>query len=107
MRAAAQCPDAKIVLGGFSQGAQVLRKAVSRIPATIYHRILAVVSFSDSKEGQPFPGGLEDKHVSFCVQGDWVCDRRYSVFNGAHKSLFYYDHLEAAAEFIRERLRDG
>lgn len=106
MRAVAQCPDAKIVLGGFSQGAQVLRKAVHRLPATVYHRILAIVSFSDSKEGRPFPEGLEERRVSFCAQGDWVCDRKYSLLSGAHKSLFYYDYLERAVEFIRERMRD-
>ncbi|RPB02225.1 alpha/beta-hydrolase, partial [Choiromyces venosus 120613-1] len=74
MLAVEQCPQSKIVLGGFSQGAQVLRKAVERIPASISGNIVAVVSFSDAKEGKPLDGVLKDRHVSFCYDGDWVCD---------------------------------
>ncbi|PWW71860.1 Carbohydrate Esterase Family 5 protein, partial [Tuber magnatum] len=79
MLAVEQCPRSKIVLAGFSQGAQILRKAVKRIPASVTENIVAVVSFSDYKEGQLLNGVLKDRHLSFCIEGDWVCDGKNTI----------------------------
>lgn len=104
MLAVEQCPQSKIVLGGFSQGAQVLRKAVKRIPESITGNIVAVVSFSDPKEGQPLDSVLEDRHVSFCYDGDWVCDGKSTFVTGRHRSSYYYDQLGVAFDFVESRL---
>jgi len=104
MLAVEQCPQSKIVLGGFSQGAQVLRKAVKRIPSSAVGNIVAVVSFSDPNEGQPLESVLEDRHVSFCHDGDWVCDGESTFVTGRHKSAYYFPQLGAAFDFVESRL---
>jgi cutinase len=46
-RAASQCPSARIVLGGYSQGAQVTHKAAARLNSALFPRIAGIVLFGD------------------------------------------------------------
>jgi cutinase len=46
-KAASQCPSARIVWGGYSQGAQVTHKAASRLPSAYYTRIAGIMLFGD------------------------------------------------------------
>ena len=48
-KAAAQCPGADIVWGGYSQGAQVAHLAAALVPGALHARIKAVVVFGDCR----------------------------------------------------------
>jgi len=46
-RAAMQCPSARIIWGGYSQGAQVTHKAAAKLSTGLYSRIAGIVLFGD------------------------------------------------------------
>lgn len=50
--AATQCPTAKVVLSGFSQGAQVTHKAAALLPSSLYKLVGAIVLFGDPDNGK-------------------------------------------------------
>ncbi|KAF8242629.1 alpha/beta-hydrolase [Wilcoxina mikolae CBS 423.85] len=72
-KAVSQCPSAKIVLGGFSQGAQVTHKAMARIAATLSTKVAGIVLFGNPDNGQPFPGVLKKNVLTFCNLDDPIC----------------------------------
>jgi cutinase len=41
LQAASQCPDTKIVIAGYSQGAQLLHKAAKNVTAGVTQHIVA------------------------------------------------------------------
>lgn len=43
-----KCPQAQIVIGGFSQGAAVVHNAVEELPADVVSHINAAVTFGDT-----------------------------------------------------------
>ncbi|KAJ6452622.1 cutinase-domain-containing protein [Mycena sanguinolenta] len=47
--AASQCPDTQIVIGGYSQGAQLVHNAAATLNASVTARIAAVVTFGDPR----------------------------------------------------------
>jgi len=72
-RAAVQCPDSKIVLSGFSQGAQVTHKAAKLLSPSLHSRIGAIVLFGDPNKGKLFPDLLNRNVKTFCHEGDLIC----------------------------------
>lgn len=50
------CPGSRLVLGGYSQGAQVTRQAVAGLPAQLAPHIAAVLLFGDPYFEDPEPG---------------------------------------------------
>ncbi|KAJ7091290.1 cutinase-domain-containing protein [Mycena crocata] len=87
--AANKCPSTKIVVSGYSQGAQLVHKATRRLNKTVAVRINAVALFGDpyyptNKTVDNVPA---DQTISFCHENDVVC-------NPAGGDLFdYTDHL--------------
>lgn len=57
-RAAKQCPQSKIVMSGFSQGAQVTHKAAYKLKPDLHKFVGAIVLFGD-----PFKGGWSWKSM--------------------------------------------
>ena len=53
--ASTQCPTSKIVLSGFSQGAQVAHKAAKLLDASLHKFVGAIVLFGDPKNGELLP----------------------------------------------------
>lgn len=51
-KAAEQCPEAKVVLSGFSQGAQVVHKAAKLLEKKYWENVGAIVLFGDPKNGE-------------------------------------------------------
>lgn len=45
-----QCPDTKVVMSGYSQGAQVVHLAAADLPAATMEKVSAVVTFGDPGE---------------------------------------------------------
>ncbi|KAH8155087.1 uncharacterized protein LAJ45_00096 [Morchella importuna] len=100
-KAATQCPGSKIVLSGFSQGAQVVHKAAKRIPSALYANVGAIVLFGDPNNGDSFPGSLNANVKTFCHFGDLIC-LGWPVPLPPH--LNYEDDAGAAAQFVVGRI---
>lgn len=125
---AANCPDTKIVLGGYSQGAVVAgyvtaAQAPAGIPSAIVPKplppnvadhVAAVVFF-----GKPSPAFLQQydapeltigplyagKTIDLCAQGDTVCDGTPNGKPGlAHISYGFNGMTDQAATFAVDRI---
>lgn len=88
-----QCPDTKVVLGGYSQGAMVVHNAASKVSADA---ISGAVLFGDPFKMQGV-GKLDTSKVKeFCALGDPVCENGVNVM--AH--LTYGSNAKEAAQFL-------
>ncbi|KAF8244336.1 cutinase-domain-containing protein [Wilcoxina mikolae CBS 423.85] len=96
-----QCPKSKIVLSGFSQGAQVTHKAAKMLATEMYRFVGAIVVFGYPYNGTKFPGTLNDNVKSFCHDGDLICHGL--PFPGKDHSNYENDAPEAAA-YVAARL---
>ncbi|KAG5716566.1 Cutinase [Termitomyces sp. T112] len=67
------CPDTKIVISGYSQGAQVTHLAAAQLSSAVQNRVNAAVVFGDPDNGQPFPGPIQAHELTFCAAGDNIC----------------------------------
>ncbi|KAM0329876.1 hypothetical protein ACHAQA_004041 [Verticillium albo-atrum] len=100
-RAATQCPDTKIVLSGYSQGAQLVHNGAAQLSAAVTARITAVVTFGDPKRDQAF-GTIPDSRTRvFCRAGDNICDGGIIV-TSAHRE--YQQDAPAAASWVAARV---
>ncbi|TFK35878.1 cutinase [Crucibulum laeve] len=95
--AAGSCPNTKIVMSGYSQGAQVTHLAAKQLSSTVQSRVNAVVVFGDPDDNQGFPGVLNGRSITFCAQGDDICSGG-QIINAAH--LSYGSDAGAAASFV-------
>ncbi|ODM21006.1 hypothetical protein SI65_04059 [Aspergillus cristatus] len=90
-----QCPNTKVVLGGYSQGSMVVHNAANSLSAD---QISAAVLFGDPFKAQSV-GKLDDsKRKEYCAQGDPVCLNGGNIM--AH--LSYGKNAEEAAKFLVE-----
>lgn len=92
-QALSQCPQTKVVLGGYSQGSMVVHNAAKSLSAD---QISAAVLFGDPLKTQSVGQLSDDKRKEFCAQGDPVCA------NGANTMahLSYGDDAQEAASFL-------
>ncbi|KAM0372815.1 hypothetical protein ACHAPY_009418 [Fusarium culmorum] len=105
-RAATQCPSTKIIISGYSQGAQLVHNAAGMLSASVTNRVTAAVTFGDPKQKQAFGTIPSSRTRIFCRAGDNICDGGIIV-TPAHSQ--YQQDAPAAAEWIaaRERIRNG
>ncbi|KAL3468942.1 cutinase-domain-containing protein, partial [Aspergillus californicus] len=89
--AAKQCPDTKIVLGGYSQGAMVVHNAAGSLSSG---QVVGAVTFGDPFKSQT-PSTIKS-FKTWCATGDPVCLNGSNVM--AH--LSYGDDAAAAAQFL-------
>lgn len=92
-QALSQCPNTKVVLGGYSQGAMVVHNAASSLSAD---QVKAAVLFGDPFKAEAV-GSIPSANVKeFCAEGDPVC------LNGANvlAHLSYGDDAQTAAQFL-------
>lgn len=68
-----QCPSTKLVVSGYSQGAQVAHNAAKIITAGQTDFINSVVLFGDPDLGQPFGNVPASKVATDCHLGDDIC----------------------------------
>ena len=87
------CPDTKLVLAGYSQGAMAVHNAAGRLAAG---QIAGAVLFGDPLKAQPVGKVPADKVKGFCATGDPVC------LNGGNfmAHLSYGKDADAAAQFL-------
>ncbi|KAF2706626.1 carbohydrate esterase family 5 protein [Pleomassaria siparia CBS 279.74] len=95
--AVTQCPSTKIVLSGYSQGAQLVHNAALKITAANAAKITAVLVFGDPKNGTAFGSITASKTKVICHSGDNICEGGIIV-TAAH--LNYQNDAPAAATFV-------
>ncbi|GAM89458.1 hypothetical protein ANO11243_074960 [Dothideomycetidae sp. 11243] len=91
-QAASQCPNTKIVAGGYSQGAACLHGAFRALDAGTLNRIVGAVTFGDTRKAQDggqIPNYPPSKTMIYCAPGDLVCDGTLLV-SPAHLSYGIY-----------------
>lgn len=81
----ANCPDTKLVLGGYSQGASVIEMSSNALPPETAGHVAAVVLFgppsntsaySNAMWGGPLPmlaAAYQPMSIAFCIPDDIVC----------------------------------
>lgn len=90
-QAISQCPDTKIALGGYSQGAMVVHKAAKSL-----NQVAAAVLFGDPLKTTSVGSLSDDKVKGFCALGDPVCANGVNFM--AH--IGYGKNAEEVASFI-------
>jgi cutinase len=109
----ASCPNTKIVLGGYSQGATVIDLASTAMPAPLADHVAAVALFGEPTSGfssalyggQPLPtisplyGG---KTISLCAPDDPICSAGGNIM--AHVSYIQSGMTAQAATFAANKL---
>ena len=89
------CPNSKIVLSGYSQGAMVVHSALKTFSGS---KVAAVVVFGDPLNGEAFTGVDSSKVQNNCGSSDFICDR--GTTNGSGSHLSYGGDAEKSAQFI-------
>ncbi|PVH77980.1 carbohydrate esterase family 5 protein [Cadophora sp. DSE1049] len=99
-QASTQCPNTKIVVGGYSQGGQILHNAAEKLSAAVTARIAAAVLFGDP-DYPDTPGAIPaSKTLQICHQGDIIC----RGIGGADAHLTYPSDAPQAAAFVVARV---
>ncbi|KAK4638306.1 Cutinase [Fulvia fulva] len=92
------CPDTKLVLSGYSQGAMVVHNALSS-QGLDGSKVAAAVLFGDPFNGQALDGVDASKVKEFCGGADTLCSGGGgTTLSGSH--LSYGGDTEAAAQFV-------
>ncbi|KAI0476264.1 carbohydrate esterase family 5 protein [Xylariaceae sp. FL0804] len=102
--AASECPDAQLVVSGYSQGAALVHASVSAASKAVMAQIAAAVTFGDTQAEQNddeianFPPA---KTLILCHEGDLVCNGTLTV---TENHLDYSDLVPQAVSFMVEQL---
>ncbi|KAL2214515.1 cutinase [Sarocladium strictum] len=100
-RAASQCPNTKIVISGYSQGAQLVHNAAGMLSSAVTNRVTAAVTFGDPKQRQAFGTIPSSRTRIFCRSGDNICDGGI-IITPAHTQ--YQQDAPAAADWVAARV---
>jgi len=98
------CPSTKIVAGGYSQGAQLVHKALGQLSGDIKRMVAAVVVFGDPNKGRAISGISSDKIYTNCASDDPICNGIPFPI-GSH--LLYggeSDKLRQIAQFVKSHV---
>jgi cutinase len=110
----ANCPNTKIVLGGYSQGSTVIDLATQAMPAPVAGHVAAVALFGEPTSqfssmlwgGQPLPTinpVYSGKTISLCASDDPICSGGGNIM--AHVSYIQAGMTDQAASYAADRLR--
>jgi cutinase len=103
-----KCPNAQIVVSGYSQGAAVVHRAVEDMDDSIKNKIAAAVTFGDTqwrRDNEQIPNFPKDKFKVFCggLIRDTVCDGNLAAAVLA-PHLSYGSDAGEAADFLASKL---
>lgn len=110
---AATCPNTKVVLGGYSQGAAVIEWAVDAVSPQVADHVAATALFGTPRTG--FAGALAGRplpalapqfaanSIDQCNEGDPICWEG-GVDMGAHLSYVQSGKVAQAVDFVADRL---
>jgi cutinase len=110
----ANCPNTKIVLGGYSQGSTVIDLATQAMPAPVAGHVAAIALFGEPTSqfssalwgGQPLPAinpVYSGKTISLCAPDDPICSSGGNIM--AHVSYIQDGMTDQAAGYVADRLR--
>jgi len=109
---AANCPNTRMVLGGYSQGAAVIDISTTAMPPPVADHVAAAAlfggpksAFADTLSPGPLPtiGPLyATKTIDLCVPNDPICSN--GVDMGAHVAYVQTGLVDQAAGFAASRL---
>ena len=103
-QAATECPESKLVVSGFSQGAALVHRSVEQLSQSVAARISAGVTYGDTQRKQDkgrIPGLAADKTLIICHDGDLVCEGTLIVTDAQDD---YENDAPEAGEFIVGKL---
>ncbi|KAF2820428.1 cutinase-domain-containing protein [Ophiobolus disseminans] len=100
-QAASRCPSTKIVVSGYSQGAQLVHTATQRLTAANAARVVAVVTFGDADRDETFGLIPTSKVLIICHEGDTICDNNI-IITPQHRN--YEIDAPTAAAFVAARV---
>ena len=92
-QALSQCPNTKVVLGGYSQGSMVVHNAANSLGAD---QVSAAVLFGDPFKAMAVGKLPSNKVKEYCALGDPVCENGFNVM--AH--IGYGSDAKEAATFL-------
>ncbi|KAF2401446.1 alpha/beta-hydrolase [Trichodelitschia bisporula] len=95
-QAAEKCPNSKLYMSGYSQGALVSHNAVGYAKQETKKRVAAVIVFGDPMQGAPIKG-YNGPIITYCLEGDYVCTGNF-VIGAAHLSYTGAPSTKAIAE---------
>lgn len=111
---AANCPNTRMVLGGYSQGAAVVDVITTQMPPGVADHVAAVAVFGNPSASGTFaramaPGALPTigplyvaKTIDMCMPGDPICTRGVSM--APHGQYIQSGMTNQAATFAAGRL---
>ena len=112
----ASCPNSKIVLGGYSQGATVINLASNQMPASVADHVAAVALFGEPTSGfssmlwggGPLPAispAYGGKTISQCAPDDPICSGGGNIM--AHVSYIESGMTNQAATFAANKINQA
>ncbi|KAI1505980.1 cutinase [Biscogniauxia marginata] len=99
-QAATDCPDSKIAVSGYSQGAALVHRSLENATAAVKDKVVAAVTFGDTQKAQDddqIPDFDTGKTLILCHDGDEVCEGTLIITN---KHFDYSDLAPTGADFI-------
>jgi cutinase len=109
---AADCPNTRMVLGGYSQGAAVIDLSTTAMPPQVADHVAAAAlfggpksAFADSLSPGPLPtigAPYAAKSIDLCVPNDPICSNGTDM--GAHVAYVQTGMVNDAAAFAASRL---
>ncbi|RKF76883.1 Cutinase [Golovinomyces cichoracearum] len=99
---AKKCPDTKIIIGGYSQGAQLTHNAAKKFSPATMSKVVAAAVFGDPDHLQPIGNINKASIFSVCHSGDIIC---HSPGFNIKAHLTYSVDTPQAASFIMSRLK--
>ncbi|KAH8648406.1 cutinase [Xylariales sp. PMI_506] len=103
-QAATSCPNAKLIVAGYSQGSAMVHRSIEAASAAVVEHIAAAVTFGDTQcqqDGGKIPNIPVGKTKIFCNKGDLVCNGTLDI-TSAH--LNYLPSVPSAVTFIKSLL---
>jgi len=97
-----QCPEAKLFLSGYSQGAMVARICAAYSKEDVRAKIKGVVVFGDPFNGASLKGFPQDTVKTFCSAADGVCSGKFSI-TAAHLAYASGPSISQAASWMNQR----
>jgi cutinase len=109
----ANCPDTRIVLSGYSQGAAVIDLVTEQLPPELADHIAAVALFGNPKSAlaRSYGGGYlpvlsplyRPKTIDLCAPGDPICSE--GTNEAAHHLYDQNGMTTQAAAFVAQKLQ--
>jgi len=104
-----KCPNSIIVAGGYSQGTAVMMNAISTLDEGLKNKVVGVVLFGYTKNGQQksgIPKYPKEKVEVFCAKSDGVCWGALNVSAGHFSYMGNGDGPKAVA-FLKGKIDGG